>query len=427
MKLRKKNVSRVASVILAAVMAVSMVPAAFAAATDLEKPGTIYTPIDSTHHLVQTLYENGDYYEDKADCVFQDGNPCVCGNTKPADTDTSWCDHVGKTFSFEALGDGTHNVICTNCGETVSLNVDCFDDNADGLCDACHAAMPACNHMGQHFKFVPNNNGTHNVLCDDCKAVVSENVPCNYVDGKCIQCGATKPEEVGTTYTVIDATHHHVHAVYEGGTVYDADVPCVFETGTCVCGNTCPHSTFKYENNGNGTHKVICAECGAVVTEATECVYGEDGKGTCACGAKYACDHMGNHWTYVNNGNSTHNVVCADCGAVVSANVACNYENGVCITCSAKQSECNHMGNHWTYKDNGNGTHKVICKDCGNVVEKHADCVYTDGKCVCGGHKKTVVIPGTDELDPSFSVSRYPICQFFHAVRQFFRSLFHRV
>lgn len=370
--MKLKKLSGLLSAVLAGAMVLSMAPAAFAAATDLEKPGTRYTPMDSTHHLVQTLYENGEYYESKADCVFQDGNPCVCGNTKPAATDTSWCNHAKNHWMYEDLHNGTHNVVCTDCGETVS-----------------------------------------------------QAVPCVYTDGKCV-CGATKPEEVGTTYTVIDATHHHVHAVYEDGTVYDADVPCVFETGTCVCGNTCPHSTFKYENNGNGTHKVICAECGAVVTEATECVYGEDGKGTCACGAKYTCDHMKNNWKYVNNGNSTHNVVCADCGAVVSANVACNYENGVCITCGAKQSECNHMGNHWTYVDNGNGTHKVICKDCGNVVEKHADCVYTEGKCVCGGHQKKVVIPDTDDLDPSFSVSRYPICQFFQAVRQFFRSLFHR-
>ena len=47
--------------------------------------------------------------------------------------------------------------------------------------------------MGQHFKFVANNNGTHNVLCADCDAVVSENVPCTYVDGKCQQCDATQP------------------------------------------------------------------------------------------------------------------------------------------------------------------------------------------------------------------------------------------
>lgn len=417
--MKLKKLSGLLSAVLAGAMVLSMAPAAFAAATDLEKPGTRYTPIDSTHHLVQTLYEDGQYYEASADCVFQDGNPCVCGNTKPAATDTSWCKHTKNHWMYEDLHNGTHNVVCTDCGETVSQAVPCV--YTDGKCICGHE----CDHTNNHWNYVDLHNGTHNVVCADCGKVVGEPAACVYTDGKCI-CGATKPEEVGTTYTVIDATHHHVHAVYEDGTVYDADVPCVFETGTCVCGNTCPHSTFKYENNGNGTHKVICAECGAVVTEATECVYGEDGKGTCACGAKYACDHMGNHWTYVNNGNSTHNVVCADCGAVVSANVACNYENGVCITCGAKQSECNHMGNHWTYKDNGNGTHKVICKDCGNVVEKHADCVYTEGKCVCGGHKKTVVIPDTDELDPSFSVSRYPICQFFQAVRQFFRSLFHR-
>lgn len=376
--MKLKKVSRVLSLVVAGAMVLAMAPAAFAASSCFHEHMTYVSnhdgathqaicddchleeqmacmfvngkctkcdaPDPSCNHSKQHPVDNGngtcsyvcdacDTVIDTAAHVYYNGETkCArCGHEKVA-TDTSWCDHVGKTFSFEALGDGTHNVICTNCGETVSLNVACFDDNADGRCDACSAAMPACNHMGQNFKFAPNNNGTHNVLCADCNAVVSENVPCTYVDGKCIQCGAEKP----------------------------------------------------------------------------------------------ACNHMGNHWTYVNNGNSTHNVVCADCGAVVSANVACNYENGVCITCGAKQSECNHMGNHWTYKDNGNGTHKVICKDCGNVVEKHADCVYTEGKCVCGGHKKTVVIPDTDELDPSFSVSRYPICQFFQAVRQFFRSLFHR-
>ena len=185
--------------------------------------------------------------------------------------------------------------------------------------------------MKQHFKFVANNNGTHNVLCADCNAVLSENVPCTYVDGKCTQCGAEKP----------------------------------------------------------------------------------------------ACDHMKQHFKFVANNNGTHNVLCADCNAVLSENVPCTYVDGKCIQCGAEKPACDHMKNNWKYVDNGDGTHKVICKDCGKVVEEHAACVYTKGKCVCGGHKK-VVIPDTDELDPSFSVSRYPICQFFHAVREFFRSLFHR-
>ena len=292
----------------------------------------------------------------------------------PAAFAAAKCEHINQTGVDN--GDGTCSYVCNKCGDVVDTQAHVWDK--DGICVRCNAKKPACDHSKQHA--VDNGDGTCSYVCD--------------VDG-----------------TVIDTA---AHVYYKG------------ETTCARCGHKCDHSTFKYENNGNGTHKVICKDCGAVVTDATECVYGEDGKGTCACGAKYTCDHMKNNWKYVNNGNSTHNVVCADCGAVVSANVACNYENGVCITCGAKQSECNHMGNHWTYVDNGNGTHKVICKDCGNVVEKHADCVYTEGKCVCGGHQKKVVIPDTDDLDPSFSVSRYPICQFFQAVRQFFRSLFHR-
>ena len=324
MKLREKTVSRIASVILAAVMAVSMVPAAFAAATDLVEPGTRYTPIDSTHHLVQTLYENGEYYEAEAACVFQDGNPCVCGNTKPAATDTSWCKHTKNHWKYEDLHNGTHNVVCTDCGETVSQAVPCV--YTDGKCICGHE----CDHTNNHWNYVDLHNGTHNVVCKDCGETVSEAVPCVYTDGKCI-CGAEKP----------------------------------------------------------------------------------------------ACDHMGQHFKFVANNNGTHNVLCADCNAVVSENVPCTYVDGKCIQCGAEKPACDHMKNNWKYVDNGDGTHKVICKDCGKVVEEHAACVYTKGKCVCGGHKK-VVIPDTDDLDPSFSVSRYPICQFFQAVRQFFRSLFHR-
>ena len=422
MKLREKTVSRIASVILAAVMAVSMVPAAFAATTD------------KCEHINQTGVNNGDgtcsYVCNKCGDVINtmahvyedhDGKTiCVrCGHEK--------CYHTENHWMYQDLHNGTHNVVCKDCNETVSAAVPCV--YTDGKC-ACGAEEPVHEHTS--FTYVNNGDGTHKVICADCNAVVTEAAACVYGDdgnGTCV-CGATKPEEVGTTYTVIDATHHHVHAVYEDGTVYDADVPCVFETGTCVCGNTCPHSTFKYENNGNGTHKVICAECGAVVTEATECVYGEDGKGTCACGAKYACDHMGNHWTYVKNGNSTHNVVCADCGAVVSANVACNYKNGVCITCGAKQSECNHMGNHWKYVDNGDGTHNVVCADCGAVVSANVACNYKNGVCITCGAKQPAKAddgiatkPGNGTMDPNFGMGYHPIREFFRVV---FRFLFGR-
>ncbi|MFR8170239.1 MAG: hypothetical protein ACLU9Q_05370, partial [Marvinbryantia sp.] len=137
-----------------------------------------------------------------------------------------------------------------------------------------------------------------------------------------------------------------------------------------------------YVDNGNGTHATICADCDTVVTEATECVY-TDGK--CICGAEEdSCDHMGNNWKYVDNGNGTHKVICEDCEAVVTAAADCVYVNGKCGPCGHKEPGCDHMKNNWEYVDNGNGTHKVICKDCNEVVTAAAECVYTDGKCICG-------------------------------------------
>ena len=323
MKLREKTVSRIASVILAAVMAVSMVPAAFAAATPEcdhvnqiavnNGDGTCSYVCTKDGKVINTMPHVYEDHDGKTTCVR-------CGHEK--------CYHTENHWMYQDLHNGTHNVVCKDCNETVSAAVPCV--YTDGKC-ACGALEPACDHMKQNFKFVANNNGTHNVLCTDCNAVVSENVPCTYVDGKCTQCGAEKP----------------------------------------------------------------------------------------------ACDHMKQHFKFVANNNGTHNVLCADCNAVLSENVPCTYVDGKCIQCGAEKPACDHMKNNWKYVDNGDGTHKVICKDCGKVVEEHAACVYTKGKCVCGGHKK-VVIPDTDELDPSFSVSRYPICQFFHAVREFFRSLFHR-
>lgn len=296
MKLREKSVSRIASVILAAVMAVSMVPAAFAAATDGVHHFEYTKESSTTHHVWEYNADGTKVDLGVTPCVFENGNPCACGNTKPDATDTSWCDHMGQHFSFEALGDGTHNVICDDCGETVSLNVACFDYNADGICDACNAEMPACDHMANNWKYVDNGDGTHQVICADCGEVVDEHAACVYTDGK------------------------------------------------CICG-----------------HKKVATDT----------------------------------------------------------------------------SWCDHMGNNWIYEDLGNGTHNVVCADCGETVSQAVPCVYTDGKCVCGAEEQTVVpadpaepekpaTPSTGKLDPSYGMGYRPVHQFFQAVRNYFRNLFHR-
>ena len=96
------------------------------------------------------------------------------------------------------------------------------------------------------------------------------------------------------------------------------------------------------------------------------------------------CDHKGEHFGYRDNGDGTHIEYCDDCKTVLNESIAHDYVNGKCV-CGAELATCDHMGNKWSYKDNGNGTHNVICEDCGEVVTEAAECVHENGKaCVCG-------------------------------------------
>ena len=189
----RKKLRAVMGLILSGAMVFAMVPAAFAVGED---DNCVYTPVDGTHHNVHYKADGENTNMDSiAECVFGEDDTCICGNTKPAEEVGTQCDHTGVQ------------------------------------------------------KCVDNGNGTHNAYCPKCNGLMGENIPCvwnseGYEDDTCA-CGSTKPEEVGTTYTPVDATHHHVHAVYEDGTVYDANVDCVFETGKCICGNVKPVEPVK--------------------------------------------------------------------------------------------------------------------------------------------------------------------------------------
>ena len=278
--MKMKKVGRLLSLVVAGAMALSMIPAAFAADDD-----TAHVQPTSCFHENVTYVSNGDgthqeicndcKLEERMSCTFMDGKCTKCDAPDPT------CDHMNTTFDFSANNNGTHNVLCHRCGETVSENVPCT--YVDGKCQQCGAT---CDHMGQNFKFSANNNGTHNVLCADCDAVVSENVPCTYIDGKCQQCGAV-------------CQHVKQHAV----------------------------------DNEDGTCSYVCDKCNTVIDTVAHIYY--DGEDTCArCGAdKAACKHLNENYEYVDNGNGTHNVVCADCGAVAQENVACDYILDECVHC----------------------------------------------------------------------------------------------
>ena len=233
--MKMKKVGRLLSLVVAGAMALSMIPAAFAADNE-------------TAHVQPTT-----------------------------------CFHEHMTYVSN--GDGsTHKEICDDCKVVLEEQMSCLF--MDGKCTKCGAPDPTCQHLNENYKYVANNNGTHDVVCTDCGAVAEENVPCDYVDGKCQLCGAT-----------------------------------------------CDHmaNSWKYESTDHGTHKVICAVCGKTVDELG-CLYVN---GKCkTCGApEPACQHLNENYEYVDNHNGTHNVVCADCGAVAEENVPCDYILDECVHC----------------------------------------------------------------------------------------------
>ncbi len=189
--MKLKKLSGLLSAVLAGAMVLSMAPAAFAVATD-ELPA-------ECDHIQQVAVDNHDgtcSYVCKVDGtvintmehIWDKDGTCVRCNAKKAATDTSDCEHKNNNWIYENLGDGTHNVVCKDCGETVSLAVPCV--YTDGKC-ICGAEEPVHEHTS--FKYENNGDGTHKVICADCGAVVSANVACNYKNGVCITCGAKQP------------------------------------------------------------------------------------------------------------------------------------------------------------------------------------------------------------------------------------------
>jgi len=143
----------------------------------------------------------------------------------------------------------------------------------------------------------------------------------------------------------------------------------------------CEHAEWSYSSNGDGTHKKICAECGEEQVEA--CTFNEDG--VCIhCGyekpkEEEECEH---EWEYVSNGNGTHKKICKKCGEEAGEE-SCTYdEDLVCIHCGY-QDECEHE--EWEYVSNEDGTHKKICKRC-HIEE---ECTFgEDRKCTRCGYEK---------------------------------------
>lgn len=273
------------------------------------------------------------------------------------------CDH---DFQYTDNGDGTHNGVCSKCGQTITneRHID-NDDHLD--CDKCGAKVEC---TGHYFRYEENEGGkTHKKICTspnhDEHVLVAEEAH-TLVEGACIKCG------------------------------YKTE---------------CTHESHEIISDGKGNHSYRCTVeggCGSVY-KTEKCTDGDDDL-FCdveGCGYKFPCPHSGSDWlaenitSWTTNSDGTHYATCphANCGETITQD--CKSADGDCI-CDAPG--CGYQGCH-DYKwidDENDKTHTWHCGRCDSEgtppagherQEKHAD-ANSDGLCdACGASMANVGVP----------------------------------
>ncbi len=342
-------------------------------------------------------------------CTFSDGK-CVCGAANP-----DACTHKE---ALKACADGKHHeVVCRVCNTILRTENCTFGKDGKCICGNGAASekpvAPACKHTPKAGTYERNATGGHDVKCAKCGETYHE--ACTFSDGKCV-CGAANPDACTHKEALkacADGKHHEV-VCRVCNTILRTE-NCTFgKDGKCICGNgaasekpvapACKHTpkAGTYERNATGGHDVECAKCGELYHE--DCTF-VDGK--CVCGATNsdyvapeapACKHPKTDEFFKSIDDTHHKVICLNCGETTLASEACEFVDGVCACGNVQEDDtCHHTGNNWDYEDNGNGTHKVICKDCGKVESENAECVYTNGVCRACGSKEPEQKPATDK------------------------------
>ena len=266
---------------------------------------------------------------------------------------TGKCDNCGETCSH--IG-GTHanNGTCTRCGYKYQTHSKGTTVKYKDITGTTHTAYYECTFAGCTYTYnenaenhiitswTNNGNGTHSGTCTKCGYKVTNNH--NYgTDGKCKDCGATKP---------IEECEHNWERAYDNTYHWDKCTKC----GEIK--NKAKHTMTAWKDNGNGTHSRTCTKCGYKITENHN--YNNDGK-------------------------------CDDCDAT-KPNTKCNHDWQQkddetnhwkeCTKCGEIKDKAKHTVKEW--KDNGDGTHSGNCTVCNRkITEKHEK--GTDGKCTkCG-------------------------------------------
>ena len=279
--------------------------------------------------------------------------------------------------NYTSNGNETHTGTCTVC--QYSLTEACtYDGNT---CTKCGATKPntGCVHNyitqyneTEHWEYctkcktelegsrkkhtfgtpTSNGNGTHTKKCTGCSYSKTEN--CNYINGKCSECGATKPN-TGCT--------HNYEIKYNGVQHYEECTKCKEEKP----GSRQNHTYGVATSNENGTHSKKCTGCPYIRTEYCSYVNGKCSE----CGGEKP-DTECTHNYEIKYNETEHWEECTKCGA------------------EKPESRVIHTGK---IGDNGNGTHTEKCIGCS--YSKTENCNYVNGKCSeCGATKPDNENPG---------------------------------
>lgn len=295
--------------------------------------------------------------------------------TTPSHTWSNWTSN-GETHTRSCTASGC------NATESKSHNYSSWTASGDKhvkTCTDCSEEVFADHNWGT--KWVPNGNGTHSRVCADCGAKKD-----------------TEPCVPDTTATCAQAAK------------------CK-DCGGDIGSKTDTHSSLTYISNGDGTHTVKCTVCGYSAKE--DCTGDATCKtnGTCElCGAKYLskqhtkaahprqigtepkheeyCSECGIALSSpidcstvaVSNKNGTHNLVCTECGATTVANLPCSYDPNT-AKCSQKPTckDCHEeYGEVLGHDRDGDGpckrpscdcTHQhvtaAVCTDCGKALDEY--------------------------------------------------------
>ena len=290
-----------------------------------------------------------------------------CTDTACNATETGAHDYV-----YTSDGSGNHTGKCKTCGKTLEPEA-CSGGTATckekAKCAKCGGSY---GELSTEHKLVykSNSNGTHNIVCEVCNQVQIENEKCSGGTATCKE--PAKCDKCGESYGDVNPYNHKEAAAPRH--VGDAD---------------------------NKEHEYYCELCNASLkkekcskTPAT-CIAPE----TCTkCGESYDSVKPDAHkWEWQPDGDGkTHSKVCVYCNAINP-----KYENkpctkakkprhidgtetheDYCTVCDGSMGSAEDCTKE--YKPTKNGTHKVLCTECGATLEENVPCTSDPSTDRCG-------------------------------------------